>query len=239
MILPKLKKYDKKFDYSYTFGAYPTIDLLKLNINKVIEVVIDPDHQNDVGILTIIELCKQNNIPINFSKSVIQKIAFKENTYVVGVFNKYSSKLQKDKNHIVLVNPSNTGNLGTIIRTMIGFEINNLAIITPAVDIFDPKVLRSTMGAFFSLNFEFFTSIEDYQKLYQNKLYSFMLDGSEELSQVKFVEPYSLIFGNEGAGLDLKYSHIAQPVFIKHSNAIDSLNLSVCVGLTLYELYRR
>jgi len=238
-MLPKLKKYDKKFDYTYTFGAYPTIDLLRLKGEQVVEVVIDPADEKSDGVSTVIEICKEKNIPINYSKSVIEKIAFKENTYVVGVFNKYSSKLQKDKNHIVLVNPSNTGNLGTIIRTMIGFEINNLAIITPAVDIFDPKVLRSTMGAFFSLNFEFFASIEDYQKHYQNKLYSFMLDGSEELSQVKFDEPYSLIFGNEGSGLDSKYSKIAKPVYIKHNNAIDSLNLSVCVGIVLHDVYKK
>ena len=239
MMLPKLKKYDKKFDHTYTFGAYPTIDLLRLKHEQVVEVVINPEGEKSDGVSSVVQLCREKNIPINYSKSVIEKIAFKENTYVVGVFKKYSLKLQKDKNHVVLVNPSNAGNLGTIIRTMIGFEISNLAIITPAVDIFDPKVLRSTMGAFFSLNFEFFTSIEDYQKDYKNNLFSFMLGGSEELSQVKFTEPYSLVFGNEGSGLDSKYSKLAKPVYIKHSDAIDSLNLSVCVGIVLHEVYKR
>ena len=40
---------------------------------------------------------------------------------------------------------------GTIIRSMVGFGFKNLGIVEPSVDIFDPKVVRSTMGAFLRL----------------------------------------------------------------------------------------
>ena len=43
---------------------------------------------------------------------------------------------------MVLVNPSDMGNMGTIIRTMLGFNYVNLAIIRPGVDVFDPRVIR-------------------------------------------------------------------------------------------------
>lgn len=52
-----------------------------------------------------------------------------------------------DGNHVVLVNPSNAGNLGTIIRSCIGFGVEDIAIILPAVDLFDPKTIRASMGA--------------------------------------------------------------------------------------------
>jgi len=60
-------------------------------------------------------------------------------------------ELEKEENHIVLVEPRNMGNVGTIIRTMLGFGYRNLVMIGPAVDIFDPMVIRSTMGALFKL----------------------------------------------------------------------------------------
>ena len=80
----------------------------------------------------------------------------------MGLFRKYETDFDGAKSHLVLVNPSNMGNLGTIIRTSIGFGINNLAIIRPAVDIYDPKCIRSSMGAFFELNFKYFDSFNDY-----------------------------------------------------------------------------
>ena len=45
---------------------------------------------------------------------------------------------------------------------MLGFNYYNLAIIRPGVDVFDPRVLRASMGAMFHLNIEYFDSFEDY-----------------------------------------------------------------------------
>ena len=93
----------------------------------------------------------------------------------------------QEGNHVVLVNPGDMGNMGTIMRTMLGFNYYNLAIIRPGVDVFDPRVLRASMGAMFHLNIEYFDSFEDYGK----------------------------------------------SIFIPHSHHIDSLNLSMALGMTL------
>lgn len=235
MMLPKLKKYDKKFDFSYTFGAYPTIDLIKKRPELVLEVILNPDGKGSDGIAEVLNLCSQHNIPISENKNLIERIAFKENTYVVGVFKKYGSKIALQKNHVLLVNPSNTGNLGTVIRTMAGFGIFNLAIISPAVDIFDPKVIRSSMGAFFSINFEYFSSIKDYTSVHANNMYSFMLNAKYEIDEVEFEPPFTIVLGNEGSGLPDKYRDISTTVYIKHLNIIDSLNMSVCAGIALFK----
>ena len=108
------------------------------------------------GISEILDICKRENIPFEENDKLIDRIAYKENTYVVGVFEKYEEELESEKNHIVLVNPSNTGNLGTIIRTMVGFGFKNLAIVGSGVDVFSPKVISSTMGNLFKINFEYF-----------------------------------------------------------------------------------
>ncbi len=240
MYSPKIKRYQKKFDYSYAFGAYPVLDLLKKYPKKVYKVLLKTGTEESVGVGEIKELCIKNDIPFEYADRLIDKISFKENTYVVGVFEKYEMTLSEEDNHIVLVNPKNMGNIGTIIRTMLGFGFKDLAIIKPAADIFDPMVVRSTMGAIFHINFELFNSIEEYISKYSaHNLYPFMLDGGKDIREVEFKSPFSIIQGNESEGLSSEYKELGQSVYIPHSKDIDSLNLSVATAIGLWEVQRR
>lgn len=240
MFQPKIKRYQKEFTYSYAFGAYPVIELLKSHPESVLKVLFKEDSFKDGNIPAIQKECEKRNIHTQINNKLIDKISVKENTYVVGVFKKYASKIKEDENHIVLVNPSNTGNLGTILRTMLGFDFKNLAIIKPAVDIFDPLVVRASMGAVFSINFEYFNNIEEYvSKFSSHHLYPFMLNGKSSVENVKFVKPYSIIHGNESKGLDEKYLELGESVYIPHSSSIDSLNLSIAAGISMWEAVKR
>ena len=240
MLMPKLKKYQKKFSHSYAFGIYPTLDLLKNRKEDVLKVLLQEGSVKSKGVGEIVEICKKEEIHYEVNDRLIEKLAIKENTYVVGVFKKYTMELEKEKNHIVLVEPRNMGNVGTIIRTMLGFGYRNLAMIGPAVDIFDPMVIRSTMGALFKINFEYFQSWEEYAEKYPNRNnYSFLLKGAKEIRDVEFKEPLSLIFGNEGKGLPERFKNIGQSIYISHSKDIDSLNLSIAVGIGMWESVRK
>jgi TrmH family RNA methyltransferase len=240
MLMPKLKKYQKKFSHSYTFGIYPTLDLLKNRREDVLKVLLQEDSVESEGVKEIVEICKKEGIHYEVNERLIEKLAIKENTYVVGVFKKYTMELEKEKNHVVLVEPRNMGNVGTIIRTMLGFGYGNLAVIEPAVDIFDPMVVRSTMGALFRINFEYFPTWEKYIKKYPNRNnYPFLLEGAKEIRDVEFKEPLSLIFGNEGKGLPERFKDIGQSVYISHSKDIDSLNLAVATSIGLWEASKK
>ena len=233
----KIVPYQKKFDYSYSFGIYPTIELLKFQPKKVIKVILHSRAKNSNGVRQIIDLCKKNQVRTEIADGLIQKISGSENTYAIGVFDKYSTKIEENKNHLVLVNPEDTGNLGTVIRSALGFGIKNLVIIRPAVDCFDPKTIRASMGAVFSVNIEYFEYFEDYKEAHTNKCYMFMTNGERELSQVKFESPYSLVFGSESAGLENRFKTYGQGVVIKQSKDVDSLNLSIAVGIALYKSF--
>lgn len=244
MQLPKLKRYQKKFNFSYAFGAYPVLDLLKFQKEKVLKVLVKKEGLKSDGISEILDICKREKISFEENDKLIDRIAYKENTYVVGVFEKYEEELESEKNHIVLVNPSNTGNLGTIIRTMVGFGFKNLAIIKPGVDIFDPMVVRSTMGALFRVHFRYFDSIRAYTEAYKgHNIYPFMLDGAKNILEVEFKEPFSFVQGNEGRGLDDSYTTMekrkGESIYIPHSDEIDSLNLSVATSIGMWEYERK
>lgn len=237
--LPKLKPYLKKLDYSYCFGAYPVLDLLKYKPNTILEIVVNPEGLNSEGISEIVDKANQLEIPVLESLPIIEKLSHKDNTYVIAVFEKYSSELNDSKPHLVLDQPRNLGNIGTIIRTMVGFGINELAIIRPAGDIFDPKVVRSAMGALFQINFNYFDSFEEYSKKHpptnDRVYYPLMLDGSLKLNDVTFSKNASIIMGNESKGLDKGFSRVGQSIHISHSDQIDSLNLSIATSIVLYE----
>lgn len=128
------------------------------------------------------------------------------------------------------------GNLGTIIRSSIGFSLFDLVIIQPGVDIFDPKVIRSSMGAIFNIRFQYFNSFLDYMKMAKDRnYYPFMLKAKTDLKCVLKKEPYSLIFGPEASGLSDDFLEIGTPLIIKHNKMIDSLNLDNAVSIALYE----
>lgn len=114
-------KYKKKLNYSYTMGIYPTLELLEKAPDKVETVIFQQKESSSPAIQKIKDLCSKHRINFDIGPKVIQKVAIKENTWVIGVFKKYFSTLEESKDHIVLVNPSDNGNVGTIIRTMVGF----------------------------------------------------------------------------------------------------------------------
>ncbi|MDI9540967.1 MAG: TrmH family RNA methyltransferase [Bacillota bacterium] len=231
-----MKKYKKNFDYSYALGTELTLELLLRHPEKVINVYIHSKQNANEIYYRIKNLCLKHKIKIIYSDKIFKIVSDKENCYIIGAFKKYESKIVFENNHLVLVNPSNRGNLGTIIRTSIGFGINDIAIIKPAVDIFDPKTIRASMGALFRVNFQYFDSFEQYlQSIEERDIFTFMLDGAEQLDKIKIPEKYSLVFGNEASGLPSEFQNYGQSILIKHLNTIDSLNLCNAVSIALYQ----
>lgn len=235
----KIEKYNKDKDYSFSFGAFPTFELIKNKPKEVVCLLLHSKLKMSDDIKNLIDLCNQNKIEIRYDDRTINRIADKENCFVVGVFKKFDSKYMDGK-HIVLVNPSDAGNMGTIMRTMLGFDIKNLIIIRPCVDVFNPKVIRASMGAIFSLNITEFENIEEYLISNNNKKYFFMLNGEKTLGDFKNShQDYDLVFGNEASGLPENLHDVDESVVIKHSSNIDSLNLPISVAMAIYEFNRK
>ena len=229
-----MKIYKKSDETSYTLGVFPTIELLQTRPQDVIRVVVHSSIEQNKGYPLIQELCQKYHIHIDIHDKTIDKLSPKSNCFAVGIFKKYTTHVTEG-NHVVLVNPMDMGNMGTIMRTMLGFGYENLIIVRPAVDIYDPKVIRASMGAIFHLNIEYYDEFESYyQKYSTHEFYPLMLQGAKNIHQIHSIKTHSLILGNESSGLDHKYLNYGQSIFIPHSDKIDSLNLSMALGLTLF-----
>lgn len=232
----KLSKYDRDSEYSYTFGIFPTFELVEKRTQYVEKILLSTKLKISADVEKLLNICRERHIEIKYDDRLIERLASKENCFVIGVFKKYALSNNLGERNLVLVSPSDMGNLGTIMRTMLGFGIKDLVIVKPAVDVFNPKVIRASMGAIFSLNITEYDSLGEYLSHSTNKKYPFMLKGKKILGTFTFdSDNVDLIFGNEASGLPDEMLAVGESVLIKHSSAIDSLNLPISVGIALYE----
>lgn len=232
----RLKSYRKDFEHSYSFGVFTTIEMLEHRPEHVVRVLAHSRGEANAGVEKIRALCAAHGIPFEVADSTVERLARRGDTYAIGVFRKEAARLNPSASHLVLVNPGDMGNLGTILRTMQGFGISDLAIIPPAADIYDPRVVRASMGALFRARFAAFESIHAYREAFGgHALYPFMTDATTRLHDAWFTPPFALVFGSESAGLPAEYRTLGTSVTIPHTGAIDSLNLAIAVGIALYE----
>lgn len=130
------------------------------------------------------------------------------------------------------------GNLGTIVRTLAWFGHFRLLLSPNSVDPYNPKVVRSSMGAIFHLPMELDVSLKEITRRY-TKIACLDMHG-EKLSHASFKHFECYLFGNEARGVpqDLLADIELQRFSIPGSGAIDSLNLASAVNMCTYELVR-
>lgn len=239
--MPKLSAYSKELDYSFALGAFPSIECVKARPNAIQRLLISTAAKDTPSIVELRDVCEALGTHIEYADNVLRKISGKDNCYAAIVFDKWRSPLTLDAPRVVLHNPSDMGNMGTIMRSMAAFGFRDLAIVEPAVDAFDPKVIRASMGSIFHLNIASFKDYAEYRHINRTDEYPFILGGKSTLRDVP--KPtggnYSLIFGNEGAGLPEWFGGIDTSVRIEQSDLVDSLNLGVAVSIALYEFSGR
>jgi TrmH family RNA methyltransferase len=200
-------------------------------------VLLSSKIEEGEGLNRILELCQKYKIRIEQADRALNRVSPKENIFAAAVVQKNSPPLQKGERHLALHEPSDRGNLGTIARSALGFGFLDIAIITPAADMYDPQVIRASMGAVFSLRIKEYDSFESYQAAFPDQnFFPFMLDGAIDLD-ANFTPPkppFCLVMGNEGSGLPTSFSNIGQPIRIPHDGSIDSLNLSVAASIGMF-----
>ena len=216
-------------------GATVAMEYLLKKREVVRAVILHPGFRSEETIAKIRTICG-SDIPVSTEEKPFNILSKKDNCFVIVVIEKQKVKI-RDGNHMVLVNPSNCGNLGTIVRSCLGFGVTDIAIVgKTSADPCDPRTIRASMGACASVNIEVFDEFSEYQKRFpENNLYPFMLDGSTKLQETTINKPFSLIMGNEATGLDPAFKNIGRPIRIEHSSNIDSLNITIAASIGLYE----
>lgn len=237
--MPSLAPYKAELDYGYAPGAFPAMECLLHRPDCARRVLLHSKAAGTEGAEKLTALAEKLHIRVEIADKALSRISGKENCFAAAVFSKFADELTPGVPHVVLHNPSDQGNVGTILRTALGFGVENVALIRPCVDAFDPRVVRASMGSIFSLKLKVYDTFEDYLAEHPGRgLYPFMLDGSRSLPEVlanPIPPAWTLIFGNEGSGLPSSFARQGQPVRIPSNERIDSLNLSIAAAIGIYE----
>ena len=134
------------------------------------------------------------------------------------------------------------GNLGTILRVALASGVNQVCLTKGTVDLFNSKVLRSTMGAIFSmvaLVEQDQRAIVEFCQQYSLRLVIADLAGQSPYGSGILEPPLALVVGNEGGGASSVLKRAAlQAVTLPMHNGVESLNVAMAAGILLYEIGR-
>ncbi len=135
------------------------------------------------------------------------------------------------------------GNLGTIIRTAAATEIDAIWLSDDSVDIDNPKVLRSSAGAWFQVPIFVTSDLTTVIKKYKNQgmnIVATLPDAPQNYWQLHLTKPTLILLGNEGSGLSNSLISLANDlVSIPLGQGVESLNVAIATALLLYEAKRQ
>ena len=239
--MPSLSAYKSELDYSYAPGIFPSMECLTQRPDKVRRLLVHSSAAGREGADRLRTLAESLGVRVEEADRALARISGKENCYAAAVFEKFEDEPLPDRPHVVLHNPGDSGNAGTILRTALGLGIEDVVLIRPCVDLFDPRTVRASMGSLFRLRVKVYDRFEEYRAAFPERaLYPFMLDASVPLREAVREKPpvWTLVFGNEGRGLPKEFASMGQAVRIESNDKVDSLNLAIAAGIGIYEFIR-
>lgn len=145
----------------------------------------------------------------------------------------------KDKYIVVLDRIQDPGNMGTIIRTADAAGVDTIITLKGCVDIYNPKVIRSTMGSIFSMNIIPAERDEMLSKLKSKgiKIVSSWLNTENWYDTVDYGEKVALVIGNEANGIDDRIAENSDLlVKIPIYGSAESLNAAISSAILMYEI---
>lgn len=229
-----MNKYSIEDKISYILGISLIVETLNEVPEYVQKVYLSSKANKNKELDKLISLCDKYHIEIINDDNVINKLSLKENCYGIGIFKKYELPLNTKK-HLVLYGFKNEGELGTILRSAVSFDYKDVIVVDSDIDIYNPKVIRASMGSFFHLNIKKYTHLNDYLNEYKYNIYPFTADGNNELGTIKFKTPYSIIIPQNYHDLDGKFM---DAYYLKHNN-LDEISLASLSSIVLNYAYHQ
>ena len=186
--------------------------------------------------------CNYDIEKIYVTKEVMKKLTELDTpNKIIGIV-KENTPLPIGNKILILNNIQDPGNLGTIIRSSVAFDIDTIVLSPNTVDIYNPKVIRSTQGMIFYTNIitlklkEFIDEI----KTKNYTIFGTNVRNGKNIKEITLPEKFALVLGNEGQGVSKEIESLCDDnIYIKMSSKCESLNVSVATSILLYEVYNK
>lgn len=224
----KLK--DKKYrDETKTFlieSGHLVLEAAKAGLIK--ELILEKDELFPIDIR-----------PLYVTREIIKKISDLDNpSNVMAIVSKKEEEPIGEK-ILILDGVQDPGNLGTIIRSCVAFNIDTLVLSPNTVDLYNPKVIRSTQGMMFHLNVIVRDVIPFINELKQDyyKIIGTRVTYGTNIKDAKIFSHFALVVGNEGKGIREEVLELCdENLYINMNEKCESLNVGVASSILLYEI---
>ncbi len=209
------------------------------------EHLVEEAYKNNLLIKIILledTICNYDIEKIYVTKEVMKKLTELDTpNKIIGIVKK-NTPLPIGNKILILDNIQDPGNLGTIIRSSVAFDIDTIVLSPNTVDIYNPKVIRSTQGMIFYTNIitlelkEFINEI----KTKNYTIFGTNVRNGKNIKEITLPEKFALVLGNEGQGVSKEIESLCDDnIYIKMSSKCESLNVSVATSILLYEVYNK
>ncbi|HMC00829.1 MAG TPA: RNA methyltransferase [Flavobacteriaceae bacterium] len=182
---------------------------------------------------------------IEISKDVYQKLAHRETTEgILAVTKNKEHTLEHlkltSKNPLILVAeaPEKPGNIGAILRTADAANLDAVIIANPKTDLYNPNIIRSSVGCVFTNTIAFGSTTEIIKFLQANNIniYCAALQASENYDVQDYTNASAIVVGTEATGLSDEWlENATKNIIIPMQGEIDSMNVSVAAGILIFE----
>ncbi|WP_445454182.1 TrmH family RNA methyltransferase [Flavobacterium sp. 25HG05S-40] len=212
---------------------------------EIVTVLFVPEINNNIQIAQFSNL--QIDL-IEISKEVYQKLAYRDTTEGILAVAKTKSlslsALQLPENPLIVVMEAleKPGNIGAVLRTCDAAHVDAVIIANPKTDLYNPNIVRSSVGCLFTNQIAIGTTEEVIAYLIQNNInfYSATLQNSTSYHTQDYTTPTALVVGTEATGLtELWREKATQNIIIPMQGEIDSMNVSVAAAILIFEAKRQ
>lgn len=181
------------------------------------------------------------DVPTTYvNKQILKKLANTDNpSNVMAVVEKIKEKDDIGEKILILDHIQDPGNLGTIIRSAVAFNIDTIVLSKDTVDLYNPKVVRSNQGMMFHINIisrDPIKFINDLKKK-DYKIIGTKVTNGKDVKDAKIYSHFALVIGNEGQGISNDIDNLCDEyLYIKMNENCESLNAGVAASILLYEI---
>lgn len=185
---------------------------------------------------------------VEISLEVFHKIAYRENSDGIVALARPKEhgleelKLSENPFLIFLESVEKPGNLGAVLRTADAAGVDAVVVCDPRTDLYNPNVVRSSVGGLFTVQMAICSSEEALQWLQEKNINSYAaeLEAAEFYQNIDFTGPSAIVMGTEAEGLtDFWLTNAKKRIKIPMRGKIDSLNVSVSTAVLTFEAMRQ
>ena len=183
------------------------------------------------------------------NQEVYEKIAYRGSTEgLIAVFRSRKHELEdlqfQNSTPLILVAeaPEKPGNIGAMLRTADAAAVDAVIIANPKTDLYNPNIIRSSVGCIFTNKIATGTTSEIIQYLKQQNIatYAAALQASKPYHEVNYQKSSAIVMGTEATGLSDEWlQNSTQNIVIPMHGEIDSMNVSVACGILIFEAKRQ